>query len=347
MAPKHKVKLPKGVWFQPKRLKITGEVVRYGYLGRGVGVVALGRYDAPEFFANLAAAMQKEPAGNTVDNLIVQYKRSPEFLGLKERTKADYLKELDRISSKFGNLSLRAMSAREIAPHIYQFRDERAATPRSADYTIQVLKALLSWGVRRGHLEQNRAGGIERVYRSNRREISWSEHQVSQFLKAAPEPMKRAMILALESGQRQADLLALPWSAVKDGMIRLRQNKTGVQVAVPISPALETCLRGVEKTAMTVLTKADGEPWDPKGNGFRAAWAEVCEKAQISGVTFHDLRGTFVTRRLAEGWTTEEVASCTGHSLRDLASLDSYADRAVISEATAKRLAKRMREPKT
>jgi len=47
-----------------------------------------------------------------------------------------------------------------------------------------------------------------------------------------------------------------------------------------------------------------------------------------------------VTRRLSQGWTTQEVAMCTGHSLRDLASLDTYADRGIIADAAALRLAR-------
>jgi integrase len=61
----------------------------------------------------------------------------------------------------------------------------------------------------------------------------------------------------------------------------------------------------------------------------------------VVGVTFHGLRGAFVTRRLAAGWTTQEVAMCTGHSLRDLAMLDRYADRAVVAEASARRINQR------
>jgi integrase len=92
-----------------------------------------------------------------------------------------------------------------------------------------------------------------------------------------------------------------------------------------------------------ILTKSNGLPWEPNGNGFRSAWRAACKAASIKGVTFHDLRGTFVTRRLSEGWTTQEVAMCTGHSLRDLASLDTYADRGSVADASAERIAKRER----
>jgi integrase len=77
-------------------------------------------------------------------------------------------------------------------------------------------------------------------------------------------------------------------------------------------------------------------------NGFRSAWRAACAQAGVSGVTFHDLRGTFATRRLSEGWTTEDVALCTGHSLRDLASLERYVSRAGVAAKRAEAMAKRM-----
>jgi integrase len=261
---------------------------------------------------------------------------------LRPRTRSDYSKLLDKSDDVFGDLSLGAMSARHIAEPIYRWRDSMQKSPRRADYAVQVLKALLSWGKKRGLLEHNRAADVGRLYHGDRRDKTWSDEQIAAFLGSAPEPLCRALTLAIETGQRQADLLVLPWAAVHGETIRLRQQKTGARVTVPIPPALRLCLDGIAKGETDeILTKADGKPWDSKGNGFRAAWRDAAKTAGVKGVTFHDLRGTFVTRRLSQGWTTQEVAMCTGHSLRNLASLDTYADRETISEATAMRLSKR------
>jgi len=47
--------------------------------------------------------------------------------------------------------------------------------------------------------------------------------------------------------------------------------------------------------------------------------------AGVSGVTFHDLRGTAVLRLFLAGGTEAEIATITGHSLRDVRSiLDSH-----------------------
>ena len=66
--------------------------------------------------------------------------------------------------------------------------------------------------------------------------------------------------------------------------------------------------------------------------------------AKVEGVTFHDLRGTFATRRLADGWTALEVAYCTGHSLRDLATLDRYVSRGEVAAKRAEAIAQRIAE---
>jgi integrase len=332
---------PKGVWFATKRLA-TGKTVRYGYYGRGEGAVALGREGSIEFAIKLGETMRKEPDRGTLTNLIWRYKQSPELAKLTSRTQADYRSLLDKIQDRFGPLTLWAMADRTMAQHIYEWRDSMAKSPRRADYPIQVLKVLLSWGKRRGLIEHNRAEGIGRLHSGDRRNSVWSDEQVTAFLSVAPEPLRRALVLAIETGQRQGDLLQLRWSSVGPSIVSLTQSKTGARIAVPVSAELRKTFDGLTRSPDGhVLTTSSGAPWDSKGNGFRSAWRDACKAAGITGVTFHDLRGSFVTRRLAAGWTAQEVALCTGHSLRDLAMLDTYADRSTVAAASAERISQR------
>jgi len=329
---------PKGVWFQKKRLS-GGEVIRYGYYGRGIGMVALGREGTAEFHERLAEALRREPGRGTVANLIWQYKQSAEFLKLAPRTKTDYLAQLDKIQVRFGALKYVSITNRAIIPHLFKWRDSMAASPKQANYALTVLKLLLAWSVKRGILHINQAAGIDKLREGDRREKSWSDSDIARFMAVAPEPLRRAMTLAVETGQRQNDLLTLTWNAVSEGVVSLRQKKTKIMVAVAVSEALRACLESAPRAdAVTILTKADGQPWEPKGNGFRQAWRDATKAAGLAGLTFHDLRGTFVTRRLSEGWSREDVAYCTGHSLRNLAMLDVYADREKVARANANRI---------
>jgi integrase len=56
-------------------------------------------------------------------------------------------------------------------------------------------------------------------------------------------------------------------------------------------------------------------------DGFRSSWRKACDKTGVIGVTFHDLRGTAVTRLAIAGCTEAEIAAITGHSLRDVAAI--------------------------
>ena len=63
----------------------------------------------------------------------------------------------------------------------------------------------------------------------------------------------------------------------------------------------------------------EGKPWTAAG--FRASWGKARTKSGVSGVTFSDLRGTAVTRLALAECTEAEIATITGHSLRDVRSI--------------------------
>ena len=70
------------------------------------------------------------------------------------------------------------------------------------------------------------------------------------------------------------------------------------------------------KQSPLILTNSEGKPWT--ADGFRSSWRKACAAVGIVGVTFHDLRGTAVTRLALAGCTEAEIATITGHSLRDV-----------------------------
>jgi integrase len=89
----------------------------------------------------------------------------------------------------------------------------------------------------------------------------------------------------------------------------------------------------------TILTTQAGLPWTP--DGFRASWGKASVKAGVRDLTFNDLRGTAVLRLALSGCTVPEIATITGHSIRDVQSiLDSnYLHRDVeLAESAVRKL---------
>ena len=70
---------------------------------------------------------------------------------------------------------------------------------------------LLSWARGRGITTYRAPERVERLYSADRSDQIWSEADVARFNEVAPATMQRALALALETGQRQGDLLILPW----------------------------------------------------------------------------------------------------------------------------------------
>ena len=138
-------------------------------------------------------------------------------------------------------------------------------------------------------------------------------------MRTAPEHLRLALVLALWTGQRQGDLLRLPWSAYDGKAIRLRQGKTGARVIVPAGALLKAALDSTPRRSTIILTNSDGVPWT--ADGFRSSWRKACAAAGVTGVTFNDLRGTAVTRLALAECTEAEIATITGHSLRDVRSI--------------------------
>jgi integrase len=302
----------------------SGETATYYYAWRG-GPRLVGEPGSPEFLASYTAAhtSRRQPDGSSFHSVIAGYKTSQDFAGLKPRTKLDYLQHIGRIEQAFGDLPLAALEDARVTRDFLEWRDSMAHSPRQADYAWMVLMRLLSWARARGLTLYRPPERVERLYHADRAEKIWTEQNIAAFMGVASDPLQRALVLALETGQRQGDLLILPWSAYDGTWIRLRQGKTGRQVNIPVTRRLRAVLENTPRTATVILTTKRGMAWQP--NRFRKAWGDSTRKAGITDRTFHDLRGTAVTRLAEAECSHAEIAAITGHSMRDVgAILDRY-----------------------
>jgi integrase len=168
----------------------------------------------------------------------------------------------------------------------------------------------------RGLIGSNPCEGGGRLYSVDRTGKVWTDENVAALLGSAVPELSLAMMLALWTGQRQGDLLRLPWSAYDGRHIRLRQSKTGRRISVPAGEPLKVLLDRTDRRCPMMLTTTRGKPWT--SDGFRSSWSNACANAGITGLTFHDLRGSAVVRLALADATVPQIATFTGHSLRDV-----------------------------
>lgn len=303
------------------RMKLaTGEMQTYYYAWRGGP-----RIDAEPGTAEFvrlyseAVASRKKPAPGTVFTLISEFKASADFLQVAESTKRAYLAYLKTIEIEFGDMPIAALSNPKVRGDFKQWRDSMAATPRKADYAWVTLARVFSVAKDRGRIAVNPCERGGRLYDADRVDNVWTEADIARLIAAASRQISDALVLALWTGQRQGDLLRLAWSAYDGTHIKIRQSKSGRRLNIPVGETLKAHLDSMPRVSTQILTNRSAVPWT--SDGFRASWATACDRAKITGLTFHDLRGSAVTRLALAGCTVPEIASITGHSLQDVATI--------------------------
>jgi integrase len=135
---------------------------------------------------------------------------------------------------------------------------------------------------------------------------------------------------ALYTGQRQSDVLGMLKSDVRDGEIRVIQDKTRKPLWIPLHRDLRAIQDKMRETVKQwgkrwetpritkhLLINSHGTEWTQ--DGFRASWATEMDR-RIFGpfrthrLVFHGLRKSAVVFLLEAGCTVPEVAAITGQS---------------------------------
>jgi integrase len=243
----------------------------YWYAWKG-GPALRGEPGTAEFVASYNEAVARKvatPQGTLLAPLRA-YQASAEFSGLAERTRLDYVKQIKVIEKRFGDFPLSGLSDRRTRGIFMAWRDRLAAkSRRQADYAWQVFARVLSWALDRGLVLANPCARGGRLYRGSRADKIWTAEHEAAFLRSAPAHLHLPLLLALWTGQRQGDLLRLPWSAYDGTRIRLKQSKTGARVVIPVGAPLKAALDGAKKHGPLILANSLRRPW--RSHSFQAA----------------------------------------------------------------------------
>lgn len=255
---------------------------------------------------------------------IIEYQRTPHFRSLRPATREGYIRRIRKIETEFGNLPQAALADSRIRGDMLDWRDRIAARsgPREADYAFAILGTICSWLHDRRRIPENPCLRPGRLYAANRASVVWSDEEIAVLLAHAAPGLALPCLLAIWTGQREGDILGLTWSAYDGAALRFIQSKTGRAMVIPCAAPLRAALDAAKarpRTAVTICTNSRGKPWTL--DGFKTSFGKLKATTRIEGRTFHDFRGTAVTHLARAGATVPEIATITGHSLKDVESI--------------------------
>ena len=295
------------------------------------GTIREYRYDLAERARQKFVIRQKDGLRQIAE----AYKQSPEFRRLSPTWQAASGYYMGLLADEIGWMSLADLSNRRARGCFYKIRDDNAVRPAKADKLVNVLRRMLGWAYERGMIEFNHAIGIGKLIPSthSRAERIWSREQEAALLTAASPDFAILARFALLTGIRQADLTRLKWDQFDGRWLVYQPAKTmkatGIAVHLPVY-ALEP-LRGLvddlSRCSDYLLTTGQGHPWGLEN--IKKRFREALARAHLSqaDLTFHDLRGTLITRLLEAGCTDAETAAISGHTIGGRTQLRAYAAR--------------------
>lgn len=276
----------------------------------------------------------------SLGDLILRYQASPDFKDLAESTRGGYRTYLDLLAKHCSTTPVADIDA----AWLYQARDEMADRPRAANFMLQVMSILMGFAIERGWRKDNPVRHVKKLRRTKSYE-AWPDVAIERFRAEASDRMVWALELAIHTGQRQGDVLAMQWRHIEDGVISVAQRKTGARLRIRIHRDLTAVLDRIPREHMAIVHTRSGTPYT--AFGFRSTFRAELKRIGLQGLQFHGLRHT-AGRRLAEaGCTDREIMAILGHRTAEMVTRYTRgAEQERLADAAVVKLETRTRKPK-
>jgi integrase len=334
----------------PRKLPpfVTRERTRHGkvvfYFRKGKGErLRLPSLDAPEFDAAYHAALvaaapaKKAAAGvGSLKWLVSRYRETGAYRGLSLATRRQRDNIFKHVVESAGHVPFKAVTRRKIV----QGREDRAATPAQARNFLDAMRGLFRWALEAELVDVDPTAGVKNPPRqkNNAGFAAWTDEDLAAYEARWPAGSKERVWLhvLLYTGLRRGDAVVLGRQHVRDGVATLRTEKTGMEVSIPILPALEATLAEGPTGDLAFIVGDRRQPLTKEtfGNFFRQACNEAGVKKSAHGV-----RKIGATRAAEAGATVAELEALFGWTGGTMAShYTRTADRKRLAKSAAEKI---------
>jgi integrase len=208
-----------------------------------------------------------------------------------------------------------------------------AKPPHAARSWLVTLRSLCQFAVKRGWLRADPTANIKQRQIKGDGFHTWSEDEITQFEThhAIGTKPRLALALLLYTAQRRSDVVKMGRQHIRDGVLTVKQQKTGVPLEIPVHPHLQAVLDATPSEHLTFLITATGKPYG--GNALSEQFRNWCDAAGLpQRCKPHGLRKA-ACRRLAEaGCSANEIMAISGHAtMKKLVRYTKAADQARLA----------------
>ncbi len=195
--------------------------------------------------------------------------------------------------------------------------EKAANTPATVNKKLRYLRAALNRAIKRGYAGRNPVGVELFLPTENKAPRIATDAEERQILKAAKSlygfKMWALVSVALRTGGRRSELIGLTWDRIDlegdNPRVHFTRTKGHKDRYVPLSSGTVKALRRLK-----IQTLRDGGPFVGLSENLGRRWKRILRVAEVSGLSFHDLRRTCATRLVRAGVGITTVQGLLGHS---------------------------------
>jgi integrase len=327
---------------------------RYHYFRRrGVRVRLPGIAGSTEFMEKYQQALAlsttmptdigatKRSVAGSVSAAIAEYYGSLAFRSLGGGTSAKWRANLERFREQHGHMPLGSLPKEFVVALL------DTLAPHAALNWLKTFRHFFRWCLDRKLVNNDPTLGIRlKTPKSDGHHI-WTEDEIAQFEAYWPVASKPrlALALGLYTAQRRGDVVKLGRQHIRDGVLSVRQQKTGATLAIPVHRDLAAIVAATPVGHLTLLTTNTGKAYS--GNDFTDQFRVWCDAAGLpQHCVFHGLRKAACTRLAEAGCTVHEIASISGHkTLKEIERYTKGADQRRLARAAMERIGNQSVKP--
>lgn len=284
-------------------------------------------------------AVRKAHQDGVVDNTIPLGSYLDEWLeraarNVRDSTLRGYRSKMKRIQSRSGRTRLADLKPLQIQRWVEQISDEVSAN--AAAQSRELLGQALDDAVRFGLMAKNPARATRSPKVNRRKPNVWTAHEVQAFLNATAAdaaPYHPLFYVALTTGLRPGELLALEWGDIGHDSIRVERTITDPAKRLVGPPKTRSSFREVPlatdaRDVLLAYRRArawdgvEGIPVFTTPDGRRSHHSNVTRSLRVwakkagvrADLKVHDLRHTYASMAIASGMDVAELARRLGHA---------------------------------
>jgi integrase len=296
----------------------NGAMIWYVRRGHGPRTRLKADYGTPQFWAAYDAAVRGDApktssgrtSGGTLAWLFDLYRQTSAWTHLAASTRYKREKIMVRVLASAGSRTIAQVNEASIAAGV----EKRAETPAAAQAFLDTLHAMFKWAIKAklATIDPTTNVKVEAAPKRKGGYPPWTDDDMAKFEARWPRGTRERVMFDIltYTGLRIGDVAVLGRQHVRNGVIKIDNEKTGTRVEIPMLAALKTTIEAGPTGDLAFIVTRRGTPW--RKDALGAEFVAAAKAAGVFGKSAHGIRKAAATRAAENGATERELEAIFG-----------------------------------